>query len=139
MINLKELISHEYETEDYKFGEPPTIEDIQIAETLLNINFPENFREFVSQVGWLELDNSYFFGIPRRLTDEGNVVRMTQFARIEWGLPENYIVVYLSEDEVLWCMEENNNKVFAYDVNERNFVGIVANSFEEALVDYIEG
>ena len=97
LINLKELISNEYETEDYKFGELPTVEDIQIAETLLNINFPENFREFVSQVGLLELDNSYFFGIPRGLTDEGNVVRMTQFARTEWGLPKKYIVIYSSE------------------------------------------
>ena len=139
MIDIKELVLKKYTGSKFEFGDAPTNDDIKKSEKILGVIFPSEFKEFVTQTGWLKLGNNYFFGIPLDLIEKGNSISMTQFARTEWDLPEKYIVIYSSEDEVLWCMEENNNKVFAYDVNERNFVGTVANSFEEALVDYIKG
>ncbi len=139
MIDIKELVLKEYTGSQFEFGNIPTIDDIRKSEEILDLVFPSEFKEFILQVGWLELGNSYFFGIPSALTEAGNSILMTHFAREEWGLPPKYIVIYSSEDEVLWCMKENSNKVFAYDVHAMDFVGVVSESLEEALIEYIQG
>lgn len=138
-LAIKDLVQKNFEEGEYFFGTPPSEQEINGAERALEVTFPESYADFVRQVGWMELDNACFFGVPGECTAEGSVVRMTQYARHGWGLPKEYIVLYSSEDEVLWCMPSGKQQrgVLAYQTRQRSFAGKVASSLEKLLLDYI--
>jgi len=68
---------------------------------------------------------------------------MTRHARNHWALPENYLGVYSSDDQVLWCLDgaaaTSRVKVLAFDTRRREFTGVVSETYLEALSDFLTG
>lgn len=138
-MDIPALLQHHLAPGDYQTGTPPTEADIQAAAGQLDVQFPPDFVDFVRQVGWLSIDHQYFYGIPHKLTPEGNTVRMTAYARDTWQLPPEYIVISSSDDVVLWCINTTGHTpaLLAYDTVQCHFSGRVADSLDHALYDYI--
>ncbi|MCP2041394.1 hypothetical protein L1281_001992 [Neisseria sp. HSC-16F19] len=138
-MDIPALLQQYLEAGDYQTATPPTKADIQAAAQQLGVQFPHSFVDFVRQVDWLTIDNQYFYGIPHGLSPEGNVVRMTAYARDTWQLPPDYIVISSSDDVVLWCLHtgEPNPPLMACDTAQHSFGGRVADSLQHALYDYI--
>lgn len=112
----------------------------------LGLTLPGEFLVFARTFGWLEIENVYFFGVPNDpLKSEGSALRMTAYARDSWSLPANLIVVYSSEDEVLWCLTGANNEseiarneVLAYSTRNQRVVGRVGESFLQVVDSYLD-
>lgn len=139
MEALTRLLAHN--AESVRIGAPASDQAIAEAEEALGLTFSETFIEFVREVGWLEVDNTYIFGIPTTpLIDEGSAVRMTLYARQQWKLPDNLIVIYSSEDELLWCIsgaQKNttpSDNVVTYSTLRKKVVGQAG----ESLIAVIE-
>lgn len=111
------------------------------AEEALGLNFPEDYRRFVAEVGWAEIFNNYFFGVPvEEDSQEGSVVAMTLHAREHWSTPADCLVVYSSDDQVLWCIRSaSDSKVVAFDTRRKVFTGTVASSFLSVLERFVVG
>lgn len=140
--SVRELLEANVDADDYRIGGSVPAPAIALAETTLAVQFPEEYREFVGEVGWLEIHNSYFFGVPADPeSEEGNVVHMTRYARNYWALPENFLVVYSSDDQVLWCLDgasaERRSKVLAFDTRRNEFTGTVSATYFDALSEFI--
>lgn len=131
------MILEKLDADDYRLGVPSTPSDITKVEDELQLDIPEEIKEFSLQVGWLEIDNCYFYGIPGIGSDEGSCVKMTIFARNEWNFPNSLVVIYSSEDEVLWYMDSKSSAVIAFDVFKREITGLVGDSLENVLIDYL--
>ena len=140
--SVREFLQSNVDADDYRIGGSATAAAMALAESALALKFPDEFREFVGKVGWLEVHNSYFFGVPADPeSEEGSVVHTTRHARNHWTLPENYLVVYSSEDQVLWCLDgaaaASRSKVLAFDTRRREFTGTVSETYFEALSDFL--
>ncbi len=140
--SVRELLEANVDADDYRIGGSVAAPAIALAETALAVHFPEEYREFVGEVGWLEVHNSYFFGVPAHIeSEEGNVVHMTRYARNHWALPENYLVVYSSDDQVLWCLDgassERRSKVLAFDTRRNEVTGTVSATYFDALSEFL--
>ncbi|WP_313915169.1 SMI1/KNR4 family protein [Tahibacter sp.] len=140
--SVRELLEANVDADDYHIGGGVPARTIALAENALAVQFPAEYREFVGEVGWLEIHNSYFFGVPADPeSEEGNVVHMTRYARNHWALPENYLVVYSSDDQALWCLDgasaERRSKVLAFDTRRTEFAGTVSASYFDALSDFL--
>ncbi|MFY7809790.1 MAG: SMI1/KNR4 family protein [Fimbriimonadaceae bacterium] len=124
-----------------ELGGPASQDAIDVTSRALGVELPESLMDFARNFGWLEVDNTYVFGVPKNpLTDEGSCVRMTLYARQTWNLPTELIVIYSSEDEVLWCVTGGKGtaaasaKVIAFSTHQGKTTGIVGND----LLDVIE-
>jgi len=140
--SVRELLESNVDTDDYRIGGSAAADAITLAESVLAVQFPEEYRQFLAEVGWLEIHNSYFFGVPADPeSEEGSVVHMTRHARSHWALPEKYLVVYSSDDQVLWCLDGTSagtsSKVFAFDTRRSEFTGTVSATYFDALSDFL--
>lgn len=128
--------------DDYRIGGGISPARIEAMEAALAVEFTEGYRRFLGEVGWLEINNVYFFG-GRGDGDpagEGSVVAMTRFARQTWGLPENLIVVYSSEDLSLWCLESGREgQISFFDTASGRVNGREKLGYWECLSGYLEG
>lgn len=106
------------------------------AEELLGIRFGNEYRAFLAQFGWLEIYNTYFFGVPADLENDAcSVVRMTRYARQEWALPPTLVVMHSSDDQVLWCLE--GDAVVAFDTHTKKITGKVGPGYFQVLGEYL--
>jgi SMI1-KNR4 cell-wall len=130
---------------DYRVGGSMDETLIRTAEQALGLKFPLDYQRFLKEVGWVVVDNSYFFGVGTNagaIDGEGSVVRMTECARATWRLPHEYVVVYSSDDVVLWCFDGRETtgvrEIVAYDTRKKCVTGRVASSFWCAISEYLQ-
>lgn len=141
MLNILEKLKTGFDPDEYKVGGGVSDEQISAAEKNLNLKFPDVYKDFLSEVGWLEICNVYFFGVSLQSNAEGSVTRMTQFAQANWNLPCNFIVVYSSADKLLWCMEcsaSHLSKIRGYDTDKQRFISVVSEDFEALINNYLD-
>lgn len=145
---IEALTTYTASEDDYRFGGGVSDQDIIKSECSLNVLYSKDYRQFLREIGWLEINNMYFFGINKSqnqmLPEEGCVVRMTEYARNHWKLPLNMIVIYSSEDEYLWCLkdnhETNNTTVYGFDTELKKLTDYrVGDSFKEVFLSYLRG
>jgi hypothetical protein len=141
--SIANYLASNRDNDEYRVGGAASDAVITDCELALGVKFSSEYREFAKEVGWLEVDNTYLFGVNEKdgtATGEGGTVRMTKYARETWGLPGNLYVVYSSDDAVLWCIDgsvsSRASKVIAYDTRKKKITGTVANSFDEALTEF---
>lgn len=142
--SISAYLQQNLDGDEYRIGLPATDSQISAAEALLTCTFPEDYRDFLKAYGWLEVFNSYFFGVDGNGQEEGSVVRMTEYARAAWNLPNNLLVVHSVDDEVLWCIQceirtIQSCKVIAFDTASQRVTSVVARSFEACISEYLEG
>lgn len=137
--SIREYLESFVDSGDLRTGGAVDEAAILRAEVDLGLKFPDEYRRFVAEVGWVEIFNSYFFGVPMlESAEEGSVVAMTRYARERWGVPADCLVVYSSDDQVLWCIRSAaDSKVVAFDTRRKMFTGTVASSFLSALEDFV--
>lgn len=76
--SIREYLESSVDRDDLRIGGPIDEAAIFRAEAALGLKFPDDYRRFVAEVGWAEIFNSYFFGVPLAEDDEeGSVVAMT--------------------------------------------------------------
>jgi SMI1-KNR4 cell-wall len=135
--------------EDYEYRMGGSVDDLTIrsTETRLGVTFPPSYKKFLADVGWIEIFNSYFFGLRKEKTNdsEGNVITMTEYARNTWSLPTELIPIHSIDDQVLWCLDyspkENarvEKKIVAYDTGKRRVTGLVSPDFWSCISDFLE-
>lgn len=80
---------------------------IEAAEERLGIQFPETYRQFVTEVGAMEIAGRRIFGISSSLdtVDGLNVVWHTEQARAERDLDDNELVLSAWDDLTLEVMK----------------------------------
>lgn len=127
-----------------KLGGPASQEAIGTTSRALDVDLPESLIDFARNFGWLEVDNTYIFGVPRNpLSDEGSCARMTLYARQMWDLPAELVVIYSSEDEVLWCVtggkgtSASSGKVVAFSTLQRKTTGVVGNDLLDVIEEFV--
>ncbi|MEN9864865.1 MAG: hypothetical protein RL748_455 [Pseudomonadota bacterium] len=141
MLNIIENLRNNFDSDEFRIGGGVNDDAIGAAERELGLAFPMSYKEFLKEVGWLEISNVYFFGIPEQLYGEGSVVKMTKFSRENWQLPPNCIVIYSSEDKLLWCIECDGNVnpvIKGYDTEKRKILSKIANDFESLMDEYLD-
>lgn len=139
---MKEIlyrIKSELSADEYSVGEGASESRIGEAEHKLSLSFPEEYREFLKVFGWLEVYNSYFFGVPDNLLGEGSVVKMTLYAREQWALPTEFLALYSSEDKIAWCLscKSNDAQIVAYDITAKRLGSVVSINHEAMLLEYL--
>lgn len=142
--SITQCLADNLETDEYRIGGAASESQIASAEMQLSLRFPDDYRRFLAEVGWLEVFNMYFFGVPEDVENgEGSVVGMTRYARAQWNLPPEFLVFYSSEDVVLWCMKGigivREIEVVAFDVEKQKVIGRVGSSFWEVITGYLQG
>lgn len=143
ITSIKEYLRDNLDADDYRIGGTADPGQIASAESRLGVRFPDDYQHFLAEVGWIEVYNSYWFGVPADLeAGEGSVVRMTHYARQSWNLPGELFVIFSSDDQVLWCLDGSRrvpeSRVVAFDTRQRKLTGSVADSFGEALVAFLQ-
>ena len=131
------------------WGDPPKEDSILIAEALLGIKFPEDYRHFILKWGYIESGIPYeIYGIGTKLTDKlitSWLIRDTLEARLPAESPYNgtnlplyYTVIYVDED-FYHCIDtrDPDGKVIAWDYFNACFDSVLADSFVDYFYDQI--
>lgn len=111
------------------------------AETLLGIQFPEDFRHFLLKYGSGGMGSFTFMGIESAQADEHafTLVLLTTKCR-EQGMPKNLAVIEHNGDYVT-CIDADNGSVVTWSWLGKQEVSRIADSFEdyfrEKLEDYL--
>lgn len=142
ITSVKNYLQNNLDAGDYRVGGAADPGQIARAESSLGLCFPDDYRCFLAEMGWIEVNNAYWFGVPADLeAGEGGVVRMTHHAREHWNLPQALFVIFSSDDRVLWCLDGSKHaaksSVVAFDTHQRKLTGSVAGSFGEALEAFL--
>lgn len=117
---------------------------IQGLEELLDTRLPDSFRSFLEKYGGGGLLEEEISGIENddpSIEHRGSVWRDTLRCRIDFALPRNLIVIYLSDDEVVWCLDAsagsgNEYPVVSYDIFANKVIPI-ADNFEQFFIEYL--
>jgi hypothetical protein len=85
-------------------------ESIQKLESLLGSRLPMSFKRFLADYGGGGFDNAeaLICGIEDddpTLEHRGTVYGDTLLCREDYALPENLVVIYLGDDDVVWCLD----------------------------------
>lgn len=129
-----------------KLGEEPefygkvSLQDIEKVVQALNLKFDDQITTFLQEFGG--------GGIPDILNTNGilpenplsdNIYTLfgaTMYARKEFGLPENFLVIDADFPEKCWmlaCEKSAENNVLAYDCDNQTIEKQLYNSFQEYL------
>ena len=145
MINsILDFLNARQDIIEYRIG--GGVEDVHIenAESSIGTAFPESYKRFLREVGWLEINNIYFFGVRKDSVDEGegNVVVMAKYSRDTWELPNHLIPVYSADDQVLWCIDSSitgkEPPIVSYETKKKKVTTKVAPDYWTCLSDYLE-
>lgn len=142
IASIRDYLQNNLDADDYRIGGGADPGQIACAERALGLYFPDDYQRFLAEVGWIEICNVYWFGVPADPeAGEGSVVRMTHYAREHWSLPHELFVVFSSDDQLLWCLDGSRrlpeSRVVAFDMRLRKLSGPVADSFGEALQAFL--
>lgn len=144
ITSISTFLEQRRDSIEFEIGGGVKDSDIKMAEDALSVSFRGGYRRFLLDVGWLSINNIYFFGVrgDDQKKEEGNIVAMTEFSRKTWNLPHHLIPVYSSEDVILWCIDlsskENDPPIIAYATETNKTTGKVAVDFWTCITEYLE-
>ncbi|PKF81412.1 hypothetical protein CW749_01870 [Vibrio sp. vnigr-6D03] len=115
---------------------------IDKLEELLSLQFPEDFKEFLKQLGGGGVTDSEISGIEDNdstIDYGGTVYGDTLSAREDYNLPEHLAVIFFKDDEICWCIDTNSPKgeVISFDVFKQEVNSKIADSFERFFHEYV--
>jgi hypothetical protein len=119
---------------------------IQQLERRLGTGFPDSFRRFLSACGGGGVAGDEISGIESDDASreyKGTVLGDTLYCREQFSLAQYLVVIYFSEDEVVWCLdtsassegEEGECPVVSFNVHTGS-ISKLADTFERFLDEY---
>lgn len=121
-------------------------ESIAELESLLDSKLPISFKMFLAQYGGGGFDDAdaLIGGIEDNnptLERRGTVYGDTLLCRTDFALPENLVVIYLSTEDVVWCLDVSQLDggecpVVAFDVFSKTTTPL-APTFNDFLAEYL--
>ena len=112
-----------------------TMDSIAEDEAVLNLKFPQQYIEFLQELGSGGLFGVDIFGV----TKTGYRTHVTETLRYrEYGLPENFLIVE-NCDEWVYCIDCNTGEVVSWDCsgyvlkNYDDFDSFFLNELKEAV------
>lgn len=126
---------------------------IRLAEIKLSVKFPETYRKFLEEFGYLMLMGVEIYGIVANNPDSPmppNTVGVTLSARINFELPASFVVISELGDGQIYCLDcshpENANVIVYWsgypyeaqtlEIEANNFGLFFLNSIETAIDIY---
>lgn len=114
-----------------------SIAEIEKAEKMLNVTFPESYKAFLKEFGAGDVGGEIIFGIVKddRKDEDVNMVKITQMEH-DYKMPKHMIVIHYSEyDDCLYCLDTSKMNsgecpVVAVPDDYIN-INMVANTFGE--------
>jgi hypothetical protein len=131
-------------------GDGATEAEILEAESLIGA-FPQDYRQYLKEFGWVVIGNNEVYGLGRGVPDYLNVARMTLVERQEPAvpLPGSYVCVMNDGGGNLLCFDsgqvrdrERNTipiKFWNHELDVDQRPEVVADSFADWLMDLLEG
>ncbi|CAA0155668.1 SMI1/KNR4 family protein [Tenacibaculum maritimum] len=122
---------------------------IKESEDILQVKFPTEYKKYISECGCIGFGDSILFGLdPDGGNEErGTVLGDTLFARTEFSLSKEYIVVEYQDYENLYALkcslnkELNDSSVYSFDINYDNKLASpvkVSDSFKEHFKSFVD-
>ena len=113
---------------------------------MVKAKLPLSFITFLEEYGGGGVVGSEISGIESNnaeLDYRGTVYGDTIMCRDQYSLPESLVVIYFSDDEVVWCLDTSRMKneecpVVSYNVFTSKIDGELAETFHEFFVEYLE-
>lgn len=145
MTNIERLIRQlEATGRDVFWQGQASDSSIKELETLVGSKLPASFTAFLARQGGGGVVGEEISGIEDnnpKLEYRGTVYGDTRRCREDYGLPSNLIVVYLGDDDVVWCLDASDFNgeecpVVSFDV----FTAVkspIAASFGDFLEEYL--
>ena len=128
-------------------GDPPKECSIRVAEALLGVTFPEDYRRFLLKWGYLNTiaeiygigskdENNLFSSWPIRYTLEG---RLPSDLSVGTNLPSYYVVIYSFEGDAYHCIDtrDPDGKVISWNFFDACYEWDIADSFVDYLYNQI--
>ncbi len=120
-------------------------DSIRTLERLLALQLSKSFQDFLRDYGGGGVVGADISGIEAGKADldgGGTVLGDTLSCRSRFGLPAGLAVVYLHDDEVVWCLDcrdpERRAPVVSYDVFRREVDKELAADFESFFRNHLE-
>jgi len=145
MTNIERLI-HQLEASgrDVFWQGQASDSSIKELETLVGSKLPASFTAFLARHGGGGVVGEEISGIEDNnptLEYRGTVYGDTRRCREDYGLPSNLIVVYLGDDDVVWCLDASDfNGEECPIVSFNVFTAVksrIAASFGDFLEEYL--
>lgn len=145
-LNLGGLISeNERPGSDVVISGSVCIEKIQEAESLLGVEFPSSYKEYLLGYGAMEIDGRSFAGLtPNPVGDGGDVVAFTRYARGNYGLPSQYLALDFQDGDAFLCIDTSQKDgdgespvALISPVDGRKMGAMAAKSWGDYLVKYL--
>jgi hypothetical protein len=141
---IKDLIGKD---ESFECGNKIENSIIIEVENRLKLKLPKEYKSFLMECGYISFGDSFLYGIFDIISNErGSMFGETLYARNEYGLGDNYIVIESIEDENIYTIktseiENEDSQVYSFDINSNNKLSkpqIVSDSFKEHYKDFVE-
>jgi len=117
-------------------------EIIKDCENNLGIILPKEYKKYIIECGYIGFGDSILLGLDSDGENEerGTVLGDTQFAREEFNLEKEFVVIQYQDYENLYALkcssseELNDSPIFSFDINHDNKLAKptkVSDTFEE--------
>lgn len=119
---------------------------ISRLQSILGVPLPPTFVNFLSEYGGGGVVGDEISGVEdddAENENRGTVLGDTNYCRAEFSLPKSLIVVYLRDDEVVWCLDSSDvsksgeYSVVSYDVHKKQTSRRLFDDFDSYFVDYL--
>ncbi|MFJ2710772.1 SMI1/KNR4 family protein [Pseudomonas sp. NPDC087346] len=145
MHKYKDLIKAlEHSSNDTFWNGPSSADQIEKLETILDLQFPKDFRDFLAACGGGGAVDSEICGIENNdaILDSGGTINYsTHYCRSNFCLPKPMAVIYFKDDEVCWvidCSPCGGGKILTYDLFKNKLSKIIADNFHSFFKEYVE-
>ena len=124
-------------------GEGATEIDISNSEESLGLIFPEQFRSYLSTIGWLEIEANELYGLGSNIPEHLNIISNTEWERNEAEEPlPKHLIPFLNDGMGNhYCIDINNkhSKVVFWDyelqeqedIKEKDFLAFIQSLVKE--------
>lgn len=123
----------------FEGGNGASEEIIQDAENKLGLKFPSDYRDYLMEFGWLEVEHYEFFGVGSGIP---KYLDLKLVASEEWGeggLYENLLPIWNNGGGDLYCIDlkqsTNDKSIICAFYHENRQTEMVATSFENWLTE----
>lgn len=124
------------------FGTANEDQIVRLAE-LLDVDLPDDFAQFLGQLGGGGVEGAELTGIDGSASEEGagTVLGETNRLREDFLLPTHLVVVRLDNEEYAWCLDcsdSGGGAVVGIALGDDSKPSRVADGFAAFFADYVE-
>lgn len=131
---------------DKEVGSGATKDIVETASQLLEVDFPEDYKEFLCRYGWARLSYEEFYGLGDSVPEHLNLVKNTIHERTRFHphLPKYLVPVLADGAGNHYCLDLSQATsvkcpvvFWDHDQDDRQAPELVGNSFSEWVVKHV--